>query len=87
MWVVELAEIQTDLFSAEALVMSTEQRIVPVKVINLTAHEKVICKNSDVGQCAPVELVINNESAKISVKDQKEFGENAEKRISSSREK
>ena len=42
-----------------------------------------MCKNSEVGQCAPVEAVINNEQppepAEMSAKDQKEFGENVEK--------
>ena len=79
----EPAEIQTDLLSTKALVKSTEQRIVPVRVINLSSHEKVMCKNSEVGQCAPVEAVINNEQppepAEMSAKGQKEFGENVEK--------
>ena len=52
MWVVEPAEIQTDLISAKALVKSTKQK---------KCHEKVISKNPDMGQCAPVEAVINNE--------------------------
>ena len=34
LWVVEPAEIQTDLISAKALVKSTEQKIVPVRVLN-----------------------------------------------------
>ena len=50
LWVVESAEIQTDLLSAKALIKSTEQRIVPVRVINLSGHEEVIGKNSDVDQ-------------------------------------
>ena len=41
MWVVEPAEIQTDLIPAKALVKSTEQKIVPVRVLNLSGHEKV----------------------------------------------
>ena len=57
--------------------------IVPVRVKNLSGHEKVICKNSEIGQCAPVEAVINNEQspelAQLSAKDHKEFGENVEK--------
>ena len=61
LWIVEQAKIQTDFLSAKALVKSTVQRIVPVRVINLSGHEKVIYKNSEVGQCAPVETVINNE--------------------------
>ena len=72
LWIVEPAEIQIDLLSAKS-----------VRVINLSGHDKVICKDSEVGQCAPVEAVINNEqlpeSAEMSVKDQKEFGENVEK--------
>ena len=83
MWVVEPAEIQTDLISAKALVKSTEQKIVPVRVLNLSGHEKVINKNTDVGQCAPVEAIINNgqpaKSAEMSAKDQKEFDDNVEK--------
>ena len=75
--------MKADLLSAKALVKSTEQRIVPVRVISLSDHEKVICKNAEVGQCAPVEAVINNEQppepAEMSAKDQKEFGENVEK--------
>ena len=86
--VVEPTEIQTDLLSAKALVKSTEQKIIPVRVINLSGHEKVICKNSEVGQCAPVEAVIKNEQppepAKMSAKDQKEFGEDVEKWVASS---
>ena len=77
------AEIQTDLISAKALVKSTEQKIVRVRVLNLSGHEKVISKNIDVGQCALVEAVINNEQppkpAEMSTKDQKEIGENLEK--------
>ena len=74
LWVVEPADIKMDLLSVKALVKSTEQRIVPVRVLNLSGHEKVICKNSEVGQCAPVETVINSEQlpepAEMSVKDQ-----------------
>ena len=58
-------------------------RTVKVRVINLSGHVKVICKNSEVNQSAPVEAVINNEQppkpAEMSAKDQKEFGENVEK--------
>ena len=83
MWVVEPAEIQTDLILAKVLIKSTEQKIIPVRMLNLSGHEKVISKNSNVGQCAPVEAVINNEqlpeSAEMSVKDQKEFCENVKK--------
>ena len=61
LWVVEPTEIQTDLLSATALVKSTEQRIIPLRVINLSGHANVICKNSEVSQCAPVDAVINNE--------------------------
>ena len=68
-------EIKTDLLSAKALVKSTEQRIVPVRVIHLSGREKTISKNSDVDQCTPVEAVINNEQppepAKMSPKGQK----------------
>ena len=71
------------MLSAKALVKSIEQRIAPVRVLNLLGLEKVICNNSESGQCAPVEAVINNEqppeSAEMSVKDQKGFGENVEK--------
>ena len=46
-------------------------------------HEKVINKNKEVGQCAPIEAVINNEQppepAEMSAKDQQEFGENMRK--------
>ena len=62
MWVVEPAEIQTDLLSAKTF-KSTKQRIVPVRVLILLAHEKVICKNSEVGLRAPVEAVINSEQS------------------------
>ena len=58
LWFVEPAEIQTDLLSAKALIKSTEQTIVPVRVISLSGNE-VICKNSGVG--TPVEEVINKE--------------------------
>ena len=75
MWIVELAEIQTDLMSAKIVVKSTEQNIVPVRVLNLPSHDKVISKNTDVTQCDPVEAVINNEQspkpAEISAKDLK----------------
>ena len=47
LWVVEPAEIDADLLSAKDLVKSTEQRIVPVRVLDLSDHEKVICKNLD----------------------------------------
>ena len=48
MWVAEPPEIQTDLISAKALVKTTEQKIVPVRVLNLSGHEKLISKNTDV---------------------------------------
>ena len=61
-----------------------------VRALNLSCHEKVISKNSDVGQCTPVDAVINNEQslkpAEMSAKDQKEFGEMGSK-FSSYREK
>ena len=73
LWVFEPAEIQTELLSAKALVQSTEQKIVPVRVLNLSGHGKVISKSSDVGQCEPVEAVINEEQppepAEMSAKD------------------
>ena len=63
----------SNLLSAKAHAKSTEQIIVPVRVLNLSGHEKVICKNSEVGQCAPVEGVINSEQlpepGKMSDKD------------------
>ena len=56
-----------DLLSAKALVKFTEQRIVSVRVINLS-------DNCDVDRCAPVETVIKNkqppEPAEMSAKDQ-----------------
>ena len=52
---------------------------------------KVICKNSEVGQRAPVEAVINNEQApepvEASAKDQQEFGEDVEKLVAPGRNK
>ena len=60
LWVVEPAEIQTDLLSEKVFAKSTGQRIVPVRTINLSGREKCICKNSDGGQYGPVEAVINN---------------------------
>ena len=46
-------------------------------------HEKVICKNLQVGQCAPIETVINNEQppkpAKMLAKNETQFGENEAK--------
>ena len=68
LWVVEPAEIQTELLSPKAFVKSTEQRIVPVRVLNLSGHEKSSIKTQ---RCA----VINNEPEE----DQKEFVENVEK--------
>ena len=73
----------TGLISAKAFVKSNEQKIAPVRVLNLPDHKKVISKNTDVDECAPIEAVINNEQpqkpAEMSEKDQKEFGENVEK--------
>ena len=69
----ESAEIQTDLISAKALVKSTEQKIVPIRVLNLSGHEKAINKHIDVCQCSPVEAIINNgqppKYAEMSAKD------------------
>ena len=80
MWVGEPAGINTDLISAKALVKSTERKIVLVRVLNLSGHEKIISKNTDVGECAPVEVIINTEQppkpAEMTTKDQKEFVEN-----------
>ena len=85
MCVVETTEVQTDLISLKALVKSTEQKIVLVRALNLSGHEKVISKNTDVGKCASVETVINNEQppepAEMSAKDQKELNENVEKLV------
>ena len=73
MWVVESAELQTDLISAKTFVKSTEQKIIPVRELNLSGHVKVISKNSNVGECAPVVAIINNEQppipAEMSAKD------------------
>ena len=68
----EPAEYQTDLISA---VKSTEQKLIPVRVLNLSGHKEFINKNTDVGEYALVEVIINNEQppkpAEISEKDQK----------------
>ena len=53
LWVVEPAELRSDLLSAKVLVKTTEQEIVPVRVLNLSDQKKVISKNSEVGQCVP----------------------------------
>ena len=63
-----------------------------MRVLNLSVHKKVISKNTDEDQYAPVEVVKNNgqppKPAEMSTEDQKEFGENVEKfRFSSSVEK
>ena len=54
-----------------------------MRVLNLLGLEKVICNNSESGQCAPVEAVINNEQppepAVMSVRGQQKFSENVEK--------
>ena len=42
LWVVEPAEIQKELLSAKALIKLTEQKIVPVRVLNLSGHEKIV---------------------------------------------
>ena len=82
MWVVEPTEIQTDLLS-ERPSSNSANRIVPVRVLSFSSYKKVICKNSELGQCATVEAVISNEqppgTAEISTNDQKEFRENVEK--------
>ena len=83
LWVVEPAELRSDLLSAKVLVKTTEQEIVPVRVLNLSDQKKVISKNSEVGQCATVEAVINSEQlpkpAEMSAKDQHEFDVSVEK--------
>ena len=55
LWVIEPAKIQTDLLSAKDLFKSTEQKVVPVRALNLSAHDKVISKNSELGQFAPID--------------------------------
>ena len=60
LWIVEPAEIETELLSAKTLVKPIEYKIVPMRVLNLPAT-KAIYKKSEVGQCAPVETVINKE--------------------------
>ena len=50
MWVVKAAEMQADLISAKALVKTIKQKIVPVRVLDLSGDEKVISKNTDVRQ-------------------------------------
>ena len=81
--IVESAEIQTDLLLAKALIKSTKQKIVPMRVLNLSGHEKVISKTSEVAQCAPVEVVINSEQLPEPIemlpKDQQKFRISVEK--------
>ena len=76
-------KIQTDLLSAKILFKSTEKKINPVRVLNLFAHEIVICKNSDVSQYYPVETAINSEQLpefnQKSAKGQQEFGVSVER--------
>ena len=54
-----------------------------MRVLNLSDHEKVICKNSDADYSASVETVINSEQSlepgEMSAKDQHKFGVSVKK--------
>ncbi|XP_046807747.1 uncharacterized protein LOC124420072 [Lucilia cuprina] len=59
LWVVEPAKIKGDIITVRALVKPCKSKIVPVRVLNLSSYEKIIKPNSELGECASAEAVVN----------------------------
>lgn len=83
LWVVEPAEIKKELLTAKALVKPSQGGRIPVRVLNLSSHEKVVNKSHDIGRCDPAEAIINCETtsgpAKMTPKDHEVFEEHVNK--------
>lgn len=48
---IEPVEIKSDLITAKAAVKHCNDRIVPVRVLNLYSYEKIVSINSELGEC------------------------------------